>query len=363
MGDLDGRFARYRRLLDAGFDALVEAAGTAAAPRMYGMMSYHLGRLDADLRPVESCNGNGRPGGKALRAALCFLACEAVGGSAPAALPGALAVELLHNFSLVHDDIQDGSAVRRHRAAVWRVWGVPQAINVGDGLFALAHLALASGAMDDSRRARAGQLFGRTCLELCEGQYLDLSADLTGGGPADLDGYLLMAGRKTAALFGCAAELGALLGPAGTPSAGTHSAGPPSAGRFGEFGRALGVAFQALDDIVGVWGDERELGKPASDIRDRKLGLPAVLACARSAAPDRARLTDLYLAPAAARASADDEWIRDLFDRLDIRREATAIAAGYAERARRLLEAIPNASTGALIALTRSLTEQRSRAR
>lgn len=305
MTELDVRLTRYRTLLERGLNGLL--AGRPPFQNLYGMMAYHLGRLDENLKPTTA------GAGKSLRPALCFSACESVGGGTTAAIPGALAVELLHNFSLVHDDIQDGSPFRRHRAAVWTIWGVPHAINVGDGLFALAHLALARGELKEEIRSRVERIFSRACIELCEGQFLDMGFQRSM--EVSLDEYSLMAQKKTAALFGCAAEIGALMG----------GASEVVARRLGDFGRLVGEAFQVCDDILGVWGDERVTGKPARDVHDRKRGLPAVLALVRAEGADLVRLSTLYASnePLSEDAVA---WVTALFDRLEVRRETISHA-------------------------------------
>jgi geranylgeranyl diphosphate synthase, type I len=316
MTDLDSRLTEYDRLLESGLDSLLDAQPPFRP--LYNMIAYHFGRLNENFTPRTA------RAGKSIRPALCFLSCESVRERACLAVPGALAVELLHNFSLVHDDIQDGSELRRHRAAVWRVWGVPQAINVGDGLFALAHLALATGKMEDDARSQVELAFSRTCLELCEGQFLDLS--FRRDRRPTLEDYRLMATKKTASLFGCATEIGAILGAADAETVRT----------LRRFGRLIGEAFQVCDDILGVWGDEQRTGKPADDIRDRQLGLPIVLALAQADGTDLERLTTLY-AGTAPLSDSEVHWVTELFDRTDIRRQAAARAEELFSAAEKLL--------------------------
>src|SRR5215472_280588 len=253
--DLGESVAEYLDLLDCCLRDLV--SGAPPFDRLYQMMAYHLGWLDSGLHPCRADIG------KRIRPSLCFLACRSVGGATASALPGAMAVELVHNFSLVHDDIEDDSPLRRHRPAVWSIWGIPQAINTGDGLFCLAHLALLEGC-DGAHVPTAATInhaavrLGRACISLCEGQFLDLH--LQSAGSIDMVQYRAMVERKAGALFGCAMELGALLGGASTSLV----------AELGRFGRALGVAFQMQDDLLGVWGDELRTGKVAQDVRDRK---------------------------------------------------------------------------------------------
>src|SRR5207249_4976967 len=181
--------------------------GAPDVERFYAMIAYHLGWLDEQLRECAPRRG------KRLRPALCLMACESVGAPPGSAMPGALAVELVHNFSVVHDDIEDGDERRHHRPAVWSLWGAPHGVNVGDGLLSLAHLALLQAAgdgVDAGAVNAAATALSRACVELCEGQFLDMT--LQDGGDPSLPAYLSMVDRKTAALFGCAAEVGAILG-------------------------------------------------------------------------------------------------------------------------------------------------------
>ncbi len=241
---------------------------------LYDMMGYHLGWLDEDLHPVEAGGG-----GKRIRPLFCLFAAEAAGGSWERALPAATAVEILHNFSLVHDDIQDGSETRRHRPTVWRLWGEAQAINVGDALFALGYLALqrlGSRGVALETVNRATESLSETCLALCQGQYLDLRfEDLQEVSEGD---YLAMVRGKTAALIGYSTYVGALVG----------SGDARTAQSYRGFGEEIGMAFQMVDDLLGIWGKEEVTGKPAADdIRSRKKTLPIVYAMDQ--APERAK--------------------------------------------------------------------------
>ncbi|HYN88185.1 MAG TPA: polyprenyl synthetase family protein [Ardenticatenaceae bacterium] len=249
---------------------------------LYGMLHYHLGWVSADFEPLEA------PRGKRLRPALCLLACEAFAGDFTAALPAAAAVELLHQFSLVHDDIQDGDRERHARTVVWANWGKPHAINAGDGLFALAQLALL-GLSDQGIAApdvvEALLRFNETAVRLCQGQYLDMSFERRPS--VSEDEYVAMVGGKTAALLGCAAELGAL-------SAGASEKDRSALHAFGE---SLGVAFQMQDDLLGLWGDPGRTGKPVgNDIRQRKKSLPIAVGL-QSTGVAGERLRELYARP------------------------------------------------------------------
>ena len=169
---------------------------------LYEMVRYHL-----------ALDGSGASGGKRMRPLLGLLAYHSITGDHRRALPGAAAVELGHNFSLVHDDIEDGDRERRHRPTLWALRGVPQAINTGDTLFSLSRIALHSLTdlgFSDAKVLRLMRLYDETCLALCEGQYIDISTSETDA-MMSVDGYLDMIGRKTAALIAASIEAGALL--------------------------------------------------------------------------------------------------------------------------------------------------------
>jgi geranylgeranyl diphosphate synthase type I len=240
------------------------------------MARYHLGWEDERGNPSDA-------GGKGLRAGLCLLSCEAAGGDWKIAIPAAAAVELVHSFSLVHDDIQDRDRERHHRPAVWTVWGEAQAINAGDALLALARLALAGASVPPDTLVRAGRCLDEATLEMVEGQVLDLefeSCDYV-----SVDEYLDMVGRKTGALFACSLCLGAIVA----------GAGDQRVGQFDRLGRKLGVAFQVRDDVLGIWGEAEKTGKPASaDLQRRKKSLPVLVALGGSAGEV---VRDAYAAP------------------------------------------------------------------
>jgi geranylgeranyl diphosphate synthase type I len=239
----------------------------ALAP-YYGMISYHLGWVDERFAPTQ------QEAGKRLRPLLCLLACEACGGDWRKAVPAAAAIELLHNFSLIHDDIEDNSPQRRHRPTVWSLWGQAQAINVGDGLFAISRLALqrlADRGTSPQKIVVAFRIVDQTCLYLTEGQYLDLAFEKEEG--VTVDTYLEMIGMKTGALMSCATQLGALLG----------TDDERLIESYGAFGYELGLLFQIVDDMLGIWGAGEATGKGVGeDIVSKKKSLPVIYALQRS---------------------------------------------------------------------------------
>ncbi|MCL4868624.1 MAG: polyprenyl synthetase family protein [Anaerolineae bacterium] len=234
----------------------------------FAMLQYHMGWVEADHTPI----GKGQAG-KRIRPLLCLLSCAAAGGEWQKAVPAAAAAELLHSFSLIHDDIQDQSPTRRGKPTVWKIWGAPQAINSGDAMLAYAHIAMSRlferGVAPDVV-VRALRRLDETCIELTKGQYADMSFEQRDD--VTLDEYMQMIKRKTSVLVELCAELGALV--AGQDEVTIQ--------HFGQFGLNLGLAFQVKDDILGIWGDEAVIGKSAAtDIETRKKTLPVLYGLAR----------------------------------------------------------------------------------
>ncbi len=271
--DFNEVFAPYRTAFEQELEWLVVGRDDP----LYVMMRHQLGwQGDQVVSP-----------GKYIRPGLLLLACEACGGDWQQALPAAAALELLHNFSLVHDDIQDESPLRRGRSTVWHRWGAAQAINAGDGMHALSRLALlGSGArgVSDDRTFAAARLLDETCLKLCAGQYDDIAFQDRQN--VTLDDYEAMVLNKTAAMFACALQIGAIV---------AVGQGEISR-RLGEAGRAFGVAYQMRDDVLDLWGGDR-IGKPVgNDLRRGKKSLPVVLGLSRTGS-DADQLRALYARP------------------------------------------------------------------
>ena len=307
-------------------EAVLGRLQAALAPHQgpaFDQMRYHLGWQDQAGQPIE-----GR-GGKLIRPALCLLACEAVGSEAAPALPAAAALELLHNFTLIHDDVEDASAERHGRPTLWRVWGQAQAINAGDGMLALAHATLlALERYPPSVVLRAAGMLDEATLRLCEGQHRDLAA---GDQPqVSREGYLAMIEGKTASLLAASCAIGALLG--GAEDATVRG--------LEEFGRRLGLAFQIRDDALGVWGSADETGKPAGDdLRAGKRSYPIVAALEGASEDDRRVLEALL-----ERAAHDEEAVaaaRALLERLGAREESERAAHQHAEAAMASLDGLP----------------------
>lgn len=244
--------------------AVIESSIPAGYPELRGMLNYHMGWEGEGAGPEAQ--------GKRIRPLLVLLCAQAAGGSWRGALPAAAAVELLHNFSLVHDDIQDQSPLRRSRKTVWAQWGVAQAINAGDMLFTLSFLALQRlrETLPADDVLLASRLLQQTCLRLTEGQYLDIAYEKKNDLP--MEAYWPMIGGKTSALLSCCAEFGAICA----------QAGEERRAAFRAYGEHLGLAFQVLDDWLGIWGDAAHTGKSTeSDLASGKKTLPVLYALGR----------------------------------------------------------------------------------
>ena len=343
---------RYRERVNAALEASIQAA-RGATPRtpvvaplldaFYGQVEYHFGWRDAELQPTRA-----QPG-KLLRPALLLAACELAATHAGAdqdeanvavtrAIPAAIAVELVHNFSLIHDDIEDGDEARHHRATLWKVWGEAHAINTGDGVFAMARLELLRLIERDVTPAlvvELAELLDRTCLALCEGQYLDMAFERSQEITAEM--YLAMIGRKTAALMACAAQIGGRLGAPDDPAL---------AERLREFGDALGMAFQVRDDLLGIW-EAADLGKSAAgDVRRKKMTLPVLLALDSATPADRETLARIYTS--AGQASEEEiAAVLAIFERVSAREQAREILRTDCESARQALESAATDAVGA----------------
>lgn len=282
------------------------------------LIRYPLGWTDVEGVPVQVVTG------KRIRPLLTLLCAEAVGGSWRHALPAAAAVELLHNFSLIHDDIEDKSEIRHSRPTVWAVWGIASAINAGDALFSIAYSALErlkQQPLPHEIVLEAWSIFNHTNLELTRGQHLDIQFETQQN--VSMSDYISMITGKSAELVAASAQLGALVG----------SCNLDLAAHFADFGLNLGLAFQIRDDILGIWGDPAVTGKSAaSDIISRKKSLPALIGL--QASPE---LFALY-----ARADFNENDVASalsLLDQVNARTMAETKEAVYFEKSAAALDA------------------------
>lgn len=320
----------------AAVEPSLRAAVDRLNPQVRRVAAYHMGWIKVDGSPADGS-------GKALRPALALLSARAAGVPAETGVPGATAVELVHAFSLLHDDIMDGDRTRRHRPAAWTVFGSSAAILGGDALLSLSVEVL----LEQGTR---GGYWAARCLtaaaqQLIAGQSLDL--EFEGRQDVTLDECLSMSDGKTAALIACSCSIGAMLAEA--PS--------DLVTALTDFGAQLGLAFQLIDDLLGIWGSPESTGKPVlSDLRSRKKSLPVVAALASGTDSGR-QLAELLFRP-------------DPLDEDDLRRAARLVeAAGgrawaESEAERRLAEAtdrlkgaeMPDAVRAEFLDLTRFVT-------
>jgi geranylgeranyl diphosphate synthase type I len=308
----------------------------------YGQMQYHLGWVDEHFSPVSS-----HPG-KLLRPTLLLLSYEIAGAWGLAtepsddhrylqrALPAAAAVELAHNFTLIHDDIEDADIERRHRPTVWKIWGIPQGINTGDGMIFLAHLALwyaQDDGIDSGRMLRLGQILDHALLTITEGQYLDLSFERLQH--VSVEKYVDMIGRKTATLLSCSAEMGALLGCNDTTLIES----------LRRFGWSLGIAFQVRDDLLGIWDPAGTLGKTSTgDIYRRKKSLPVIHAFSVADEKTRRELREIYQQDMPL-TEEQVERVLTIFERMGTQAYCRQFLAQQYQQARQALTQIPRTHT------------------
>ncbi|MFJ2767893.1 family 2 encapsulin nanocompartment cargo protein polyprenyl transferase [Streptomyces sp. NPDC087300] len=304
---------------------------------------YHFGWEHVDGTPAA-----GHPG-KAIRPALVLAAVRALGGEPAMAVRAAAAVELVHNFTLLHDDVMDRDTTRRHRPTAWTVFGDADAILAGDALQALAQRLLAEDPHPGASVAAAR--LAACVVELCAGQHADCALERRGPDEVTLDECLAMAEAKTGALLGCACALGAVYA----------GAGCEEVEALDGFGREAGLAFQLIDDVIGIWGDPGRTGKSAgADLAARKKSLPVVAALGSGTAA-AVELAELY-APGAKGAAGEGELARvaGAVERAGGRDWAQGHAADRMSRAvGQLARAVPDpAAAGGLLALAEFVTRR-----
>ena len=330
---------RARALVEPSLRHAVEQLDPQIAP----LALYHFGWADAHGQPTTSSSS-----GKGIRSALAVLSAEAAGVPAEAGIPGAVAVELIHNFSLLHDDIIDGDAERRHRPTVWAVFSQGEAIIVGDALHALAFDVLLGGAAGsadsaakgagaagnaanddatDASRAAASRLASATAAMIA-GQSRDMAfnerMDVTP------EQCLAMEADKTGALLGYASSVGAVLA----------KADPEVIGALESFGSKLGLAFQTADDLLGIWGDPAVTGKPVgNDLRERKKSFPVVVALSQQTAASEELAS--ILSQNAALNEADIARATELVEQAGGKESATAAAHDYLHQALACIQTAP----------------------
>ncbi len=317
------------------------------APRLQRMGAYHLGLVTAAGEPIP-VEERRRVQGKRIRPLVALLASVAAGGHMADSASLAAAIELLHNFTLIHDDIQDRSPNRRHRPTVWRVWGDAQAINAGDALFAAAQIGVLNTtptAIPPDHLLVIARAFNRMTIDIVRGQVLDL--EFEGRSDVTPDDYLGMIRGKTAAIVQFCAWAGALLGGADVVTARSYAT----------FGEALGVGFQVRDDALGVWGTAEETGKAVGDdIRRRKQSLPVLLLREAANANDQEALDRMF---GGERVAEDDvAAVLSMLEHYGIAAEVESRVRRYHDDAVAILDAIAQCGDPVAIAALRALTDR-----
>ena len=313
---LPGMFARYKDLIEG---ELGRSVPETDGQDLHLLLNYHLGWVDQQGNRATSASSQG----KALRPTLCMFACEALNPSHARAMPAAAALELIHNFSLLHDDIQDQDLERRHQPTAWSLWGIPEALVAGDAMQStgdLAMLRVAEGGASPEVALKVSSILTGSYLEMIEGQCLDL--EFEGRTDISTNEYLHMIACKTGALIRCGLEAGALLG----------DGDEATVRAFAEFGEGLGRAFQIRDDYLGIWGDEATLGKATgNDIRRRKKSYPVVFALEKASGTALEDLRKIY---SQAELEEDDvQRVLAILDEVGARESAQTLTESAANRA------------------------------
>ncbi len=320
MDKLPSIFASYKPHIEKELKEILEGRKLP----LYGMVKYHMGWEDKDGNEIEGS------GGKYLRATLCLLASESLSGSFKKALPLAAAIELVHNFSLVHDDIQDDDSQRRHKPTVWSIWGKPQAINVGSAMRVMASLSVSrlSGiGIPCQDQLAALNILDENCLKMIEGQYLDIDYEKREN--ITTDQYLGMVEKKTAALIQAAMLMGSVI-----------NTGKKIPKAFGELGFNLGLAFQIKDDVLGIWGNDKKTGKPkASDIRKKKKSFPVVFCLKNLSRKTREKFLAIY--NKSEINGKDIESVLEFLKEADARKYSEDMALKYYQKALSCIERLP----------------------
>lgn len=290
------------------------------------MLKYFLGWTDPKGNPT-----NQPISGKALRPILCILACNSAGGGIKQAIPAAIPLELIHNFSLIHDDIQDKDEFRHNRPTIWALWGNPKALVAGNNLRVIADLTmknLTSLGISKNKCLTLNYILTQACLEMIEGQYLDIKYE--GQTSLGTELYLEMISKKTGALIASAIKIGASLA----------TENKEKLRAFYQFGKLLGLVFQITDDVLGIWGNEEKTGKPVgADIIRKKNSLPIIMAVSKTTKINRQKIKDIYNKPSISKSDLNS--ILDIMDETKSEKYCMELAEKYYLEALSIIGNIP----------------------
>ena len=303
----------------ADLDATVQALLKETPEFIRGVINYHFGWVDQNFEPTDQVSR-----GKMFRPTISLLVFEALTGDYRAALPAAASIEIIHNFSLLHDDIEDNDLERRGRPTAWTIWGKPLVINVGDYLYSLAYKAvhqLDPNQFPPARILAVSRLINETCLALTQGQDLDLRFESLPEVSTEM--YIDMIYKKTGALVEAAILSGAILG----------TSDQTVVQNYHNFARNIGIAFQIQDDILGIWGDSKKTGKSTdNDLYRRKKTLPIIYMLDQASGPRQEKLRAYYTQPEPLSEAAID-FVRDSLEQTGAHAYAQQTATAYREQA------------------------------
>ncbi len=290
------------------------------------MLKYFLGWADPNgyqtNKPIS---------GKALRPILCILACKAAGGDVQKAIPAAIPLEFIHNFSLIHDDIQDKDKLRHNRPTIWALWGNPKALIAGNNLRIIADITmnkLMKTGLPINKCLRLNYILTQACLEMIEGQFLDIKYE----GQASLtkELYLEMISKKTGALIASAIKIGA----------GLATENHDKLHAFNEFGKYLGLVFQITDDILGIWGEESKTGKPVgADIIRKKNSLPIIITASKTTQINQKKINAIYNNPTISESDLNE--VLNIMDQTKTKEQCIKLAEIYCTKALSSISNIP----------------------
>jgi geranylgeranyl diphosphate synthase type I len=295
----------------------IKGLANQAPPEMAGIIGYHFGWLDQDFRPAHSSSG------KMFRPAICLLVYESITGEYQPALPVAASIEIIHNFSLLHDDIEDNDVERRGRPTAWTIWGQPRVINVGDYVFSMAYRALHlldPAQIPLERILAIHQLINNACIELTEGQDADIRFETLPEVSTEM--YLDMVYKKTGVLVEAAILSGAK----------AATSDETIIQNYANFAQNIGLAFQIRDDVLGIWGDSTETGKSTkNDIRKKKKTLPVLYTLGQVSGERKKKMTSYYAQPEPL-TDPEIEFVRECLEWADARSYAQAVAETYRQK-------------------------------